>query len=62
MGQQMPNRRSRRPGRGLQVHGAFFDRDLRGPRAGAMWRMLAERATSLEVTFSDIVAAITWSP
>jgi ketosteroid isomerase-like protein len=31
-------------------------RDLRGPRAGAMWRMLAERATSLEVTFSDIWA------
>ena len=31
-------------------------RDLRGPRAGAMWRMLAERATSLEVTFRDIRA------
>jgi ketosteroid isomerase-like protein len=31
-------------------------RDLRGPRAGAMWRMLAERASSLEVTFSDIRA------
>lgn len=31
-------------------------RDLRGPRAGAMWRMLAERATSLEVTFSGIEA------
>lgn len=31
-------------------------RDLRGPRAGAMWRMLAERAVSLEVTFSGISA------
>jgi len=31
-------------------------RDLRGARAGAMWRMLCERATSLELTFSDIVA------
>jgi ketosteroid isomerase-like protein len=31
-------------------------RDLRGPRAGAMWRMLAERAASLEVTFSAIQA------
>jgi uncharacterized protein len=31
-------------------------RDLRGPRAGAMWRMLAERATSLELTFCDITA------
>jgi ketosteroid isomerase-like protein len=31
-------------------------RDLRGPRAGAMWRMLAERASSLEVTFSDVLA------
>jgi ketosteroid isomerase-like protein len=31
-------------------------RDLRGPRAGAMWRMLAERATSLELTFGDIAA------
>lgn len=30
--------------------------DLRGPRAGAMWRMLAERATSLEITFSGIQA------
>jgi ketosteroid isomerase-like protein len=30
--------------------------DLRGPRAGAMWRMLAERASGLEVTFRDIVA------
>jgi len=30
--------------------------DLRGPRAGAMWRMLAARATSLEVTFSDVSA------
>jgi ketosteroid isomerase-like protein len=31
-------------------------RDLRGPRAGNMWRMLAERASSLKVTFSDISA------
>jgi hypothetical protein len=31
-------------------------RDLRGPRAGAMWRMLAERATSLELTFCDVAA------
>lgn len=31
-------------------------RDLRGPRAGAMWRMLAERASSLEVTYSGIDA------
>ncbi len=31
-------------------------RDLRGPRAGAMWRMLTERATSLELTFANIVA------
>lgn len=31
-------------------------RDLRGPRAGAMWRMLAERASSLEITFSGISA------
>ena len=30
--------------------------DLRGPRAGAMWRMLAERASSLEITYSDIHA------
>ena len=30
--------------------------DLRGPRAGAMWRMLAERASSLEITFSGISA------
>ncbi|HET9624366.1 MAG TPA: nuclear transport factor 2 family protein [Kofleriaceae bacterium] len=30
--------------------------DLRGPRAGAMWRMLAERASSLEVTFSGVRA------
>jgi ketosteroid isomerase-like protein len=31
-------------------------RDLRGPRAGAMWRMLAERASGLELTFGDITA------
>jgi ketosteroid isomerase-like protein len=31
-------------------------RDLRGPRAGAMWRMLAERASGLELTFSGISA------
>jgi ketosteroid isomerase-like protein len=30
--------------------------DLRGPRAGAMWRMLAERATTLEIEFGDISA------
>ena len=30
--------------------------DLRGPRAGAMWRMLAERASSLEITFRDVAA------
>ena len=33
--------------------------DLRGPRAGAMWRMLAARASSLEVTFSDVRADAT---
>lgn len=31
-------------------------RDLRGPRAGAMWRMLTGRATSLEITFGNIRA------
>ena len=31
-------------------------RDLRGPRAGAMWRMLVERATTLELTFGDVAA------
>lgn len=31
-------------------------KDLRGARAGAMWRMLAERATTLELTFCDIAA------
>jgi ketosteroid isomerase-like protein len=30
--------------------------DLRGPRAGAMWRMLCERATSLEITFRVVSA------
>jgi ketosteroid isomerase-like protein len=30
--------------------------DLRGPRAGAMWRMLTARASSLEVTFRDVRA------
>ncbi|MBA3818811.1 MAG: nuclear transport factor 2 family protein [Deltaproteobacteria bacterium] len=32
---------------------------LEGPRAGAMWRMLCERATSLEVTFRDVRADAT---
>jgi len=31
-------------------------RDLAGPRAGAMWRMLTLRAKSLEVTFRDVKA------
>lgn len=30
--------------------------DLRGPRAGAMWRMLCERAKGLALTFRDIAA------
>jgi ketosteroid isomerase-like protein len=30
--------------------------DLRGPRAGAMWRMLCGRAKSLEITFRDVSA------
>ena len=30
--------------------------DLRGPRAGAMWRMLCEAAEDLVVTFSDVEA------
>ncbi len=30
--------------------------ELRGPRAGAMWRMLCERATTLEVTYRDVTA------
>ena len=30
--------------------------DLRGPRVAAMWRMLLERAPSLEVTFRDVHA------
>lgn len=30
--------------------------DLRGPRAGAMWRMLCERATTLQVEYSGISA------
>jgi ketosteroid isomerase-like protein len=30
--------------------------DLRGPRAGAMWRMLCERAQSLDITFRDVRA------
>ena len=30
--------------------------DLKGPEVGAMWRMLTERATSLEVTFRDVKA------
>jgi ketosteroid isomerase-like protein len=38
---------------------AFSDpvfQDLRGPRAGAMWRMLCERGKDLEVVFSDVAA------
>lgn len=31
-------------------------RDLRGPRAGNMWRMLCERASDLQITFSDVRA------
>lgn len=31
-------------------------KDLRGPRAGAMWRMLCERATTLVVEYSGISA------
>src|SRR5438105_12883584 len=30
--------------------------DLKGERAGAMWRMLAARAKSLELHFSDVMA------
>lgn len=30
--------------------------DLRGSQAGAMWRMLTQNATALEVTYSDIQA------
>ena len=30
--------------------------DLRGPRAGAMWRMLCERGEDLAVTFFDVEA------
>lgn len=30
--------------------------DLRGERAGAMWKMLCGRAADLEVTFSDVKA------
>jgi ketosteroid isomerase-like protein len=30
--------------------------DLKGPRAGAMWKMLCERATSLVIEASDISA------
>lgn len=30
--------------------------DLQGPRAGAMWKMLGERATDLKIEFSDISA------
>lgn len=29
---------------------------LEGPHAGAMWRMLCERGTDLEVTFRDVTA------
>ncbi len=31
--------------------------DLRGPRAGAMWRMLCDRGADLSVTASEITAA-----
>jgi limonene-1,2-epoxide hydrolase len=30
--------------------------ELRGPRAGAMWRMLCERATTLTIEFSGVSA------
>lgn len=30
--------------------------DLRGPRAGNMWRMLTERAADFELTFRDVTA------
>lgn len=30
--------------------------DLRGPRVGAMWRMLTARASSLEIAFRDVRA------
>lgn len=30
--------------------------DLRGPRAGAMWKMLCERGTTLQIEFSDVWA------
>jgi len=30
--------------------------DLRGPKAGAMWRMLCERGKDLKVEFADVVA------
>jgi len=30
--------------------------DLKGPRAGAMWRMLSERAKDLKVEFADVEA------
>jgi len=30
--------------------------DLRGPRVGAMWRMLAARSASLELSFRDVRA------
>ena len=30
--------------------------DLRGPRAGSMWRMLCERATTLKLEYSDVSA------
>lgn len=30
--------------------------DLKGPRAGAMWRMLCERGNDLAVTFADVRA------
>ena len=32
---------------------------LRGSSAGAMWNMLAERATDLQITFSDVTADAT---
>src|SRR5688500_8756564 len=30
--------------------------ELRGPRAGAMWKMLCERAKTLAIEFSDVAA------
>src|ERR1700683_1843355 len=51
MSQQMPDRRSGRAGRGIQVHRFFFDRDLRGPSH----QQLGHRRQS-ELSFSVAVA------